>query len=282
MDSVIIKENPEDEKGIIISIFKFHYGMSKEEKLKHKGKMHCEECNGKAYYRKDGTNGMKACYGAKHEPWCTIPKGSKANKLKEGEHVEKTRVSKIIRIVPRRSNTQADLNSKTVNTINESKIKNKNRTRNLHTKDSNREIDSNLTITKILKFIRKGILSSETYDVHLGNRIAPLCSFVIDCENLNEDHIDQEFLYTGSLSSFRDNWLNTSYENNISILVSDSISKKFWKEFEVDIKKLISKDSDGNLFLIWGTLKRATSGKYYIRLSNLGDFDIIQKKAAKI
>lgn len=270
-------------KGKNISAY-YYYFLSDEEKGKIKEFLVCDECQGKAFFRTKTKDGKSECFYANHKQGC---ENSSSSSGKDGENEENTEVIEVsdcleISFVDyseyRKDDEIEDIEAYNIDDTGKKDEANKTKR---HIKYPEKSINQKISIKTILNYAEKGILEQEKFIVELDKYKYNLKKITHNANNPSEyrQYINKKHFYWGIIESTDSKtWLNFSKDeiNKLSIKIDEKISKKFFKRFKMDSKKL----KNIRLPIIcYGFLNIGKSGKLYITIKNLKE---IYAKMSKV
>lgn len=262
MDIVALKSNRN--KRFTIQQFEI---MNETERDSYKKNIVCDECGGEAYYRSAAKDGKTACFGANHNLGCDTASKSKNLNSEGDEETNEFEMSLDFEIAWNYINKKTEPIGNQDDTIEVSIGKDIKK----YVAKPSIEKKSKVGLSTILKCAEYKILKDQKYLVNVPNDgLKQLQDVVVELEDIDDSYIDESLFLWGKIHRFNDTWMNTQYENNISIRINDNIREKFWSIYRDKIIKLLH---DKNcLIIIFGKVKKSTKGNYYINLDNMKYF----------
>ena len=110
--------------------------------------------------------------------------------------------------------------------------------------------------------------SSASYDVNIPEvGLKQLKDIVVNLEDVNDKHLNKNLFLWGNINNFKGRWLNTSYQNDIGIIVEESIQKRFWDLYKKKLYELIRNKKC--LIIVFGKVWKTKEGKFLIKLGNI-------------
>ncbi len=268
MDIVALR----DDKNKIYSIQQFVM-MSEIERDKFRENIVCEECGGDAYYRRATKDGKTACFAASHILPCDTASGNKSSKNSGGDETNEIESGQDFEIFWNYSNRKV---MQTEESEEETDLVVKKNKKKYILKPSI-EKKGKIGLASILKYAEYDILEKQTYNVNIpGVGLKKLKDIVVNLKDVNDIHLNKNLFLWGNIYSFKSNWLNTSYDNNIGIRVNESIQERFWTLYRDRFVKLLHDKKC--LIIIFGKVGKSKAGKYFIRLNEMKYFYIRKSK----
>jgi hypothetical protein len=228
----------------------------------------CQQCQAPGYYRKEARDGKSACFGAYHKENCKLKiQGSTSQIILE--IVEEVNVistnNQVIDIAF--GAYELSRNSSTNNPI--SNIKSTSTTTSQqHTKKPIQQRNSQRGLKSLLRMLtHTDSFASSDIEINTGTQ-PPIKAknLFVHFDEISKKHVTEWFGYWGIISHANPKitWLNIANQQTVSILIRDSLKNHLLKRYKIDIAEELA----GALILVFGELKIAKSGKWYIEIDN--------------
>ncbi|WP_214742450.1 hypothetical protein [Exiguobacterium sp. s48] len=251
--------------------------MSEEEQLEIKGLLICRECGKNAWFRKKSVDGKEPCFSAKHDDECKLKKSNNSTKSKENRMSQNKREAdtNVIGIKFKDYFSNILLLEDGENTTEGSGKTGNNK--NIYDKDPTQSVQKNWTLKRILDYALDNTLEKQGVMITINKKKLPLENIVHSWASLNINQGGIQGLFWGYLhSSDNSIWINSDKKypyNNFSIKLSENIKKRFWSF----MGKIEGEWENGVPAIVFGQIKKVTSGKYYIEVDDLSKLYINQR-----
>ncbi|WP_347722774.1 hypothetical protein [Lysinibacillus capsici] len=247
------------------------------EKLFLRQHLECIECKGKASFRKASTDNKPPCFAATHIGKCSKESSSKSVSSSPG----KNKVSKIIvnpnEIKLKKTNffTAPSSVTQTQGTGNVGARKGHNR--NSFTLDPAKKTTKSKTLRNILNQHLEGALNNTKLNITVNNKSFPLKDILFDWDKMFIHNISG--FYCGYIrNSNKRIWLNTNSNNNLSILLDDTVADIIWS----DLPYKSGSWNNGVPVIVYGTPRVSPNGKTFIKIFDIENIYISKKHYKKI
>lgn len=236
--------------------------MSEVEREKYKNNLICIECGKNAFYKRPAKDGKKACFAARHVIGCKQSSTHRGNYSEGKEEVSEINLNTSFFEVSW-NYVNSFKNRVEGDNYETSYYSGKNIKKNI--KKSAIQKNMKISLYQILKFAEYNVIKDQDIVINLLHEFKLLKDVVLHMKEISDNYLDSYNFYWGKIHNFNENWLNTDYDNKISILIDNAISKKFWDLY----KKRLYKVLKNNSFIVFGKVKKTKNDNYYIIVKDL-------------